>query len=99
MPCDDLGRVGPKNNTLIKTNIPTVYVCVCVRAIGMCIFSVRAYVRSELSEQEPLGQTADCHLMRNHAQWRKGVGEAGRAVVCAEYDLILIKLELKMFIF
>lgn len=73
--------------------------CVCVRAIGMCIFRVRAYVRSELSEQEPLGQTADCHLMRIHAQWRKGVGEAGRAVVCAVYDLILIKLELKMLIF
>lgn len=37
--------------------------------------------------------------MRIHAQWRKGVGEAGRAVVCAVYDLILIKLELKMLIF
>lgn len=27
---------------------------------------------------------------------RKGVGEAGRAVVCAEYDLILLKLEFKI---
>lgn len=70
----------------------------CVCAIGMCIFSVRAYVRSELTQQEPLGQTADCHLMRIHAQWRKGVGEAGRAVVYAEYDLILFKLELQISI-
>jgi len=32
MPYDDLGRVGPKNNTFIKTNISYV----CMSAIGMC---------------------------------------------------------------
>lgn len=36
MPCDDLGRVGPKNNTLIKTNIPTACVCVCV--LSECVY-------------------------------------------------------------